>query len=335
MNSDTVSILIAGGFFMLLILLRLDAGRFGAAEYDEPGVPRANAWTRLSWYIIGLALVAAIYFVHPSPHRGLYLIVGGAADVALYGTLLAIVGVAQAAGFAWLRYGNFRWPGLAAYPGAAINVVATAIIDEATFRGVLLGTLVAIGVPDGWSIVVAALIYALSTRMGAPGRHPYMLLLVLGMGLVCGWATLASGGLGAAILGHVAASFSLFVFTGHSGQVPPAGLEPEELESRKAPPDGWQVARLAVAGRADGGSGGRGSGADGATGSGASGSGAAWSGVESEAGPWQIEESGFSDRTRRSRRRVTSARSGGVVDRVRALGRLLGSGQGERPRRSR
>ena len=244
MNTETVRVLIAGGFFMLLLVLRLEASRFGTAEYDEPGRRRVGTPTRLAWYAIGMALLAVIYSVHPAPHDVLSLVVGHRTELVVYGAILALPGLGQAAVFAWLRYGYLRLPPARAYPGAALNSIATAVIDEATFRGALLGGLVAVGLPDGGAIVVATVVYVLTTRLAAPGHHPYPLLLAGAMGLAFGWATLASGGIGAAIIGHAVTSFAVFVCTGHAGQVPPAGLEPEDLERRAGPPEGWQDARL-------------------------------------------------------------------------------------------
>ncbi len=243
MNFETVRILVASGFFMLLLCLRLEASRFGAAEYDEPGSRRIGAATRLSWYAIGLALLAAIYVVHPAPHDVLFLVIGHRTDVILYGAILVVPGILQAAAFAWFRYGYLRLPLARAYPGAAINSIGTAVIDEATFRGAVLGTLLAVGVPGGSAILLSTVAYVLATRLAEPGHHPYQPLLATGMGLAFGWATLASGGIGAAIIGHAVTSFAVFVCTGHAGQVPRAGLEREELESRRRQPEGWQDAR--------------------------------------------------------------------------------------------
>jgi hypothetical protein len=243
MTAETVRILIASGFFMVLMMLRLEAGRFGAAEFDEPGRPPRGFWTRLAWYLMGLAFVAALYVVHPQPHEVLFLLIGHPSDVLVFGAILAALGLAQAAALAWLRYGYLRYPPAAAYPGAALNSIATAFIDEAAFRGALLGTLVAIGLSDGPAIVAAALVYVLVSRAAAPGRHRSMLLVSLGMGLVFGWVTLATGGIGAAIIGHAVASFGLFVFTGHAGQIPVAGKEQDEIEARKRVPEGWQDTR--------------------------------------------------------------------------------------------
>src|ERR1035437_8944340 len=232
---------------MLLLLLRFEAEHFGAAEYDEPkGRNRTGLWTRLSWYALGLALVAAIYVVHPYPHDDLYLVGGHRQDVLIFGIVLAVLGASQAGAFAWFRYGDFRLPSATAYPGAGLNALATAVIDEAGFRGALLGTLVTLGVPGTTAVLVQAVVYVLVTWLGASGRHPYMLLLSLGIGLAAGWATLATGGIGAAILAHAVTSFALFVCTGHAGQVTPRGRDPEELEGRRRAPDGWLDARRAL-----------------------------------------------------------------------------------------
>jgi len=244
---DTVRIVVAGGFFMLLVLLRFEAEHFGAAEYDEPkNYYRTGLWTRLSWYALGLALVAVIYVVHPYPHDDLYLVGGHRQDVLVFGLGLALVGAVQAGAFAWFRYGDLRLPPATAYPGAGLNALATAAIDEAAFRGALLGTLVTMGVPGSTAVFMQAIIYVLVTRLGASGRHPYMLLLALGIGLATGWATLSTGGIGAAILGHAVTSFALFVCTGHAGQVTLRGRDPEELEGRRRAPEGWLDARRAL-----------------------------------------------------------------------------------------
>lgn len=243
MTSEHIRIVIALVLLLALFMLRLQAESFGAAEYDEPGNRyHRGFWTRLSWYGLGLALLASIYYVHPQPHDVLYLVVGNHFDVFVFGLSIAAVGAAQAAIFAWFRYGCLRLPAPRAYPGATLNAIATAVIDEAAFRGVIQGTLLAAGIPDGSAVLIQTIMYVLATRMAAPGRHRYMLLLTVGIGLACGWATVRTGGIGAAILAHSLTSFALFVFTGHAGQVARSGEEPDEIEARRTP-EGWRVAR--------------------------------------------------------------------------------------------
>jgi hypothetical protein len=271
-NPDNVRILIACGFFMLLVFLRLEAEKFGAAEFDEPGRRKTGPWTRVSWYVIGLALLTVIYVVHPSSHGVLLLVPGRKLDVLAFGAILALIGLGQAAAFARYNYGYLRLPAGPAYPGAALNSVVTAVIDEAAFRGALLGTLVAIGVPGVLAVLFSTLAYVLATRLATRRRHPYTLVLAIGMGLAFGIVTLITNGIGAAIVGHAVTSFAVFVCTGHAGQVQPVGAEPEDVESRNMLPEGWEDARRpSKAGR----------------------------GAEPRDFAGLIEESGFSDRTER------------------------------------
>ncbi len=243
MTTDTARELIAVGFFMMLVQLRLEAGRFGTAEYDGSAGRRAGVAGWLAWFAIGGACLAAIYVIHPRPHDQLFLLVGHRMDVVVFGLPLAVLGGLQAWAYARYRYGYARLPRLRAYPRAAINSIGTAIIDEAAFRGAVLGTLVAVGFQSGYAILISAVAYVLVTRLAAPGRVHYMLVPAVGYGLLGGWVTLATGGIGAAIVFHAVTSFAMFVCTGHSGQPAPAGHEPEELAAVRATPVGWQDAR--------------------------------------------------------------------------------------------
>ena len=89
--------------------------------------------------------------------------------------------------------------------------------------------------------VVQTLLYALATRLGAPGRDRYLLVTTLGIGFIGGWLTAVTGGIAAAFLGHAATRFAIFLCTGHTGQTLPRGREVEEIEKRRRPPDGWRV----------------------------------------------------------------------------------------------
>ena len=228
---------------MVLLLLRLEASRFGTAEYAEPGVPRSSFPTRLSWYLIGFALLVALYVVHPAPHDVLNLLAGRGSDVAVNGAILSCAGLGLAAALAWLRYGYLRFPPASAHPAAGLNSIATSIIDEAVFRGALLGTLVAVGMPGPWAVAAETIAYVLIVRAVEPGRHYSVMVTAVFLGVAGGWATLASGGIGAAIIGHAMTSFGLFVCTGHAGQVPQGGSEPEEVAAWNLPA-GWRDARL-------------------------------------------------------------------------------------------
>lgn len=239
---DQLRVLVSLGLGMLLVLLRLDAERFGAAEYDEEvDGDRPSLRRRLAWYVLGIGLVAAIMLIHPAPAEDLGLGLGDRAQAIFFGFAYGAIGAAQAMAFAWFRYHRLRFPQTSSYPGALLNAVMTAFIDEATFRGLLLGLLISSGLEPWVAVVIQAIAYALATRTGAPGRVPYMLGLSLAIGLIGGWLTLASGGIGAAFIGHAITRFAVFLATGHAGQVAPHGTEVEEVWKRRVVPEGWRV----------------------------------------------------------------------------------------------
>jgi hypothetical protein len=246
---EGLRILVGLGLTLLLVMLRLEAERFHAAEYDEPIRGRKpSLLRRLAWYILGVAGVIALLFVHPDAEQDLFLQAGDRSGI-LLALVLGGLGVGQAVALALLHYRRLRLPNIAAYPGALVNEILTAFIDEAVFRGAVLGYLIwaleNTDAPPGTAISLAilgsALVYALATRLGAPGRDKYMLVLALLIGLVGAWATLLTGGIGAAFLGHAITRVAVFLTTGHAGQPPARGTEVEDIEKRRRTPDGWRA----------------------------------------------------------------------------------------------
>jgi membrane protease YdiL (CAAX protease family) len=237
----TLRILVGLGITLLLVMLRVEAQSFGAAEYDEPvGGRRGSTLRRLAWYALGIGGIVALLFVHPNAGFDLRLTVGDRIGI-LLGLALGALGVAQAIGFALYHYHRIRLPDVALYPGALANQILTAFIDEATFRGALFGYLVWVGAPVELAIVGQAVAYTLATRTGAPGRDRYLFLLTLAIGLIAGVATDRTGGIGAAFLGHAITRVAVFLATGHEGQLAPRGKEPEEVERRSRLPEGWRA----------------------------------------------------------------------------------------------
>lgn len=247
---ETLRILVAFGLTLLLVLLRADAERFGAAEYDEPRKGRMPSLRRrVAWYLLGIGGVVAVTWIHPTPGTSLFVGLGDRIGAISLGIILGLVGAGQAVAIAWFHYRHLRLPNPRDYPGALLNEIATAFVDEAVFRGALLGFVVAFSVDPGIAIVVVTLAYALATRLGAPGRDRYMFGLALVIGLVGGWATVTSGGFAAAFIGHAVTRVAVFLTTGHAGQPAPPGLELEDVERRRRIPEGWRIVSSRDAGR--------------------------------------------------------------------------------------
>ena len=246
---EGLRVLVGLGLTLLLVMLRLEAERFHAAEYDEPVRGRKpSLLRRLAWYVLGVAGVLALLFVHPAAEQDLFLQAGDRSGI-LLALVLGGLGVGQAVALALLHYRRLRLPNIAAYPGALVNEILTAFIDEAVFRGAVLGYLVWAlentdappGTATSLAILGSALVYALATRLGAPGRDKYMLVLAMLIGLVGAWATLLTGGIGAAFLGHAITRVAVFLTTGHAGQPPAKGTEVEDVEKRRRTPEGWRA----------------------------------------------------------------------------------------------
>ena len=239
---DPIRALMALAITLFLVILRFEAEKFGAAEYDEPTRDghRASFLRRLSWIFLGFGLVGALLLLHPDPAGELGLTLGDRAQVLLLGFGFGAVGTLQAAAYAYVRYGLIRFPPGWTYPGAVLNAISTAFIDEVTFRGAVLGLLLVGGVDAPAAILIQGLLYALATRTGAPGRGRYMFVLTLVGGLVMGWVVAETGAIGAAFLAHAITRIAVFVCTGHAGQPAPRGLEIEETREYRRPPPGWR-----------------------------------------------------------------------------------------------
>ena len=240
---DLARVLIAIGLAMLLAMLRLDAERFGTAEYYEAtrDGERPRIRRRLGWYGMGVGIALGILVIHPAPQTEFFLGSGDRFGAVFGGLLYGAIGVGQAVAFATVRYHRIRFPDVSSYPGALLNSTATAFIDEVAFRGAIFGILLSMGLEATIANVIQTLLYALTTRLGAPGRDRYLLVLALGIGFIGGWLTSATGGIAAAFLGHAITRFAVFLCTGHVGQTKPRGREVEEIEKRRRPPDGWRV----------------------------------------------------------------------------------------------
>ena len=235
--------LIVIGLTLLLAMLRLDAERFGVAEYYETtrDGERPRVRRRLAYYGLGAGIVIAMLYIHPAPQRELFLGSGDRLGAVFGGLAYGALGVAQAVAFATIRYHRIRFPDTSSYPGALLNSTATAFLDEVTFRGAIFGTMILLGLEATAANLIQTLLYALATRLGAPGRDRYLLATTLGIGFIGGWLTAVTGGIAAAFLGHAIARFAIFLCTGHTGQTLPRGREVEEIEKRRRPPDGWRV----------------------------------------------------------------------------------------------
>jgi Type II CAAX prenyl endopeptidase Rce1-like len=240
---DLLRVLMTLGLLLLLVILRFDAERFNAAEYDDIdrwGRP-PSLLRRLAWYTLGIGGILLVLQVHPNPAGELYLGLGDRLGAVILGLAYGAIGAAIAVGIALYRYHYVRFPEARLYPAKITNAIATAFLDEAIFRGILFGFLLGTGMDANAANLIQAIVYALATRLGAPGRPWYMLVTSLLIGLAGGWLTATTGGIGAAFLGHSITRIAIFLTTGHAGIPKARGTEEEEVARRRQTPEGWRV----------------------------------------------------------------------------------------------
>ena len=203
------------GMAALMFLLRLDARRFSAAEWDTQDGDWRVWLGRLSWYAGGLALALLIFALHPSPVADLNLVLApDRGEAMVYGLLFGGAGIVAAFILAILRNGRIVFPVPARYPGGVLTAVGTASFDEWLFRGVMLGLLLSLGLPDWLAVVSAAFIYGFTVRAVTGSRGIFTLGLWLAIGLVSGALVILTGGIAASFVGHAITRFALFMTMG-------------------------------------------------------------------------------------------------------------------------
>lgn len=205
------------GFAGLMFLLRLDTRRFGAAEWDTEDGDRRLWLPRLTWYAAGVALALMVFALHPAPVAELNLVFApDQGEALLLGLVYAAAGIAGAFIVALLGQGRISFPAPSRYPGGVLYAVGTANFDEFLFRGVLLGLLLRLELPEPLAVFGGALIYAGAVRASTGGRGSLAVLVAFVVGLVGGALVLLTAGIGAAFMGHAATRFALFMTMGSS-----------------------------------------------------------------------------------------------------------------------
>src|ERR687898_2163532 len=97
---DPIRVLMCIGITLLLVILRFDAERFNAAEYNDidrwgrkPSLTR-----RLAWYVLGIGLILVVMRIYPDPVNDLYLSLGDRLGAVVLGLAYGAIGTGIALG---------------------------------------------------------------------------------------------------------------------------------------------------------------------------------------------------------------------------------------------
>ena len=207
---DSLQLAIVFGLSLFLVLLRFDSDRIMRSDYFRYRSSWLGAFSYYAFVIIFALLIAFVF-----QRRDQLFLRGGDGDVVLTATLLfAVVGLANAAALAFLRFGAIMPLPLRLLPSRTVGAAANAVADELQFRSVVLGLLLFAGVNPTLALILQAVVFGLAHRRLWRERDWYFLAGSVLLGYAAGLATISAGSVIPAIVGHFAVSMALFAFAG-------------------------------------------------------------------------------------------------------------------------
>jgi hypothetical protein len=210
---DSLQVAIALGLTVFMVLLRFDAERIMHSDYFR----YRTAWLGpLSYYALVLIFALGIAWILPQGRVTLFLTGGEPGTVLPVMIIFGVVAVLNGAAFAFLRFGAIRPIPSQLLPSRIVGAAANALAEEIQFRSIVLGMLIfATGSQwAGLANLVQALLYGIVHRRLLEERDWYFLAGSVLLAYGAGAATLATGSVIPAIVGHFAVTMGIFAFAG-------------------------------------------------------------------------------------------------------------------------
>ena len=210
---ESLRLSIALGLTIFLVLLRFDSERIMRSDYFRYRYPWMGP---LSYYGLVIAFAIGIVLILPSGRARLFLTPGDPDKMLPVMLLFSVVAVLAAAAFAFLRYRGLMPLPIPLLPSRLLGAAASAVADELQFRSIVLGILIFADLPGGvdMAILVQALLYGLAQRRLWKEREWFFLGAAVLLGAAAGMATVDTGSVVPAMVGHFAVLAALFTFAG-------------------------------------------------------------------------------------------------------------------------
>lgn len=208
---DSLRLAIALGLTLFLVLLRFDSERITRSDYFRYRTPWMGP---VSYYVLVIGFAIGIAVILPSGRAQLFLTGGNPDNMLVVMLLFTAIALLNGVALAFLRYGSILPLPIELLPSRVLGAAANAISEELQFRSIVLGMLLFAGVPTGWAIGLQAVVYGLVHRRLWRDRDWYFLVGAVLLGWAAGVATVETGSIIPAIVGHFAVTMSLFAFAG-------------------------------------------------------------------------------------------------------------------------
>ena len=210
---ESLRLSIALGLTIFLVLLRFDSERIMRSDYFRS---RSGWLGPLSYYGLVVVFAIGIAVILPRGWARLFLAPGDSSSMLPVMLLFSLVAVANAIALAFLRYRAILPLPTALLSNRLLGAAANAFAEELQFRSIVLGMLIFARLPGGvgTALVVQALLYGLAHRRLWKERDWYFLAGSVVLGYAAGLATVTTGSVVPAMVGHFAVTASLFAFAG-------------------------------------------------------------------------------------------------------------------------
>jgi hypothetical protein len=210
---ESLRLAIALGLTLFLVLLRFDSERIMRSDYFRYRTPWLGP---LSYYALVLIFALGIAWILPQGRVTLFLTGGEPEAVLPVMVTFGVVAVLNGAAFAFLRFGAIRPIPSQLLPSRIVGAAANALAEEIQFRSIVLGMLIFATGPQwaGLANLVQALLYGIVHRRLLEERDWYFLAGSVLLAYGAGAATLATGSVIPAIVGHFAVTMGIFAFAG-------------------------------------------------------------------------------------------------------------------------
>ncbi len=209
---ESLRLAIALGLTVFMVLLRFDAERIMRSDYFR----YRTAWLApVSYYALVLIFAAGITFILPRGRLQLFLAGGEIGSVVPVMLIFTFVALVNGAAFAYLRFGGIVPMALSLLPSRLVGAAANAIAEELQFRSIVLGMLLFAFPEQAVAMnLLQAILYGVVHRRLWRERDWYFLAGSVILGYAAGAATIATGSVMPAMVGHFAVTVSLFAFSG-------------------------------------------------------------------------------------------------------------------------
>jgi hypothetical protein len=208
---DSLRLAIALGLTLFLVLLRFDSERIMRSDYFRYRTPWLGP---VSYYVLVIGFALGIAVILPSGREQLFLTGGDSDEMLPIMLLFVVVALLNALAFAFLRYGGILPLPIELLPTRVLGAAASAVAEELQFRSIVLGMLIFAGLEAGLAIAIQALVYGLAHRRLWRERDWYFLIGSVILGWAAGVATVETGSVIPAIVGHFAVTMAFFAFAG-------------------------------------------------------------------------------------------------------------------------